>query len=69
MIRIELNPNDIQDLLEILEYAKRQCEKNRPKERTKRWNDYGYYILRIDQLKELLRGKKTDIIYRSNFNL
>ena len=69
MVRIELTPNDVQDLLEILEYAKKKCELDMPKTRQYRWNDSGYYILRIDQLKEVVKGKKTDIIYRSNFNL
>lgn len=69
MVKIELNPNDVQDLLEILEYAKKQCEINMPTDKRKRWNDLRYYIIRIEQLKELLKGKDKSVIYRSNFNI
>ena len=69
MVKIEMSPNDVQDLLEILEYARKQCELNKPKDRKMRWNDLNYYIIRIEQLREIIKGKRTDTIYRSNFNL
>ena len=57
MNTIELEPLDKKDLLEILEYAKRQ--KKIQNRNLKGWDDTRYWCMRIDQLKSIVNGYKT----------
>lgn len=59
MIRLEINPFDQKDILEMLDYAKMQKKINRPVLKgTQKWDDTNYWIMRIDQLKLLIMGKR-----------
>ena len=64
MERIELNPLDKKDLLELLEYAKKQKELNRP-EKTDRhyWDDTNWWLLRIEQLEMIINGESVSGSY------
>ena len=70
MIRIELEPLEQKDLLEMLDYASEMKEKNRPVRKTGRsavWDDTDYWINRIEILKRILQGKTVrDSVYRSS---
>ena len=68
MIRIELEPLEQKDILEMLDYASEMKEKNRPsKIEPHKWDDTNYWIMRIDQLKQILNGKVVrDSVYRSS---
>lgn len=68
MVRIEISPFDQKDILEMLEYAKMQKKINRPVLKgTQKWDDTEYWVMRIDQLKEVVMGKKVqETIYRSS---
>lgn len=67
MDKIELNPLDKKDLLEVLDYAINQKEINRPVRVTKRgktkWDDTTYWIMRIKQLKKVINGYSTEGSY------
>lgn len=65
MIRIELEPLDVKDLIELLEYAKEQKELNRPD--IKGWDDTNWWKLRIDVLVGKLKGEHgVDSIIQSS---
>lgn len=70
MIRIELEPLEQKDILEMLDYASEMKEKNRPVRKTGRsavWDDTDYWINRIEILKRILQGKAVrESIYRSS---
>ena len=70
MIRIELEPLEQKDILEMLDYASEMKEKNRPVRKTGRsavWDDTDYWINRIEILKRILQGKAIrESIYRSS---
>ena len=59
MTEVQLSPNDRDDILELLDYA---LEKKLEEEPTRygkyKWDNRGYYKLRIPQLKRLIRGEK-----------
>lgn len=67
MIRIEMNPNDQKDILDMLEYASQMKEQNKPEQKTNKWDDSKYWIMRIEQLKEVVKGRNTsDSLYVSS---
>ena len=70
MIRIELEPLEQKDILEMLDYASEMKEKNRPVRKTGRsavWDDTDYWINRIEYLKRIVQGKAIrESIYRSS---
>ena len=68
MIRIELEPLEQKDILEMLDYASEMKEQNRPpKKKRSSWDDTDYWINRIEYLKRIVQGKAIrDSIYRSS---
>lgn len=66
MRSIEISPYDQTDLIEILEYAKINYEKEQKRgDRT----DYEWYRLRISQLETIIKGKNVNSsIYGSSLN-
>lgn len=68
MIRIELEPLEQKDILEMLDYASEMKEQNRPpKKKRSSWDDTDYWINRIEYLKIILQGKAVrDSVYRSS---
>lgn len=68
MTTVELEPNDRDDILQLLDYAleKKKQEKS---DKYNRWNwtMAGYWEIRVPQLKELIKGKKIrNGIYQSS---
>ena len=64
MERIELNPLDKKDLLELLEYAKKQKELNRPEQKDRHyWDDTNWWLLKIEQLKMIINGESVSGSY------
>jgi hypothetical protein len=58
MIRIEISPYDQKDLLELLDYASKMKENNRPiLKGSLKWDDTKYWVMRIEQLKQIIKGK------------
>lgn len=69
MIRIEIEPLEQKDLIEILNYASEMKELNRPPKpkNDNKWDDTDYWLSRITHLKRLIEGKIIrDDIYRSS---
>lgn len=69
MIRIELEPLEQKDLLEILDYASDMKEYHRPPKNRQgnKWDDTDYWINRIEVLKRIVQGKAIrDSVYRSS---
>lgn len=68
MIRIELEPLEQKDILEMLDYANEMKEQNRqPKKKKASWDDTDYWINRIEYLKRIVQGKAIrESIYRSS---
>lgn len=65
MIRIEMNPLDQKDMLELLDFALKMKYLMRPIKKHE-YNDYGYWQMRIPQLKAILNGKNVSPgIYKS----
>lgn len=69
MIRIEISPYEQKDILEMLDYAKEQKLSNKPILRgSHKWDDSGYWELRIEYLKKVVLGKgNKPSIYKSSF--
>ena len=64
MVRIEVEPLDQKDLLEILDYALENYIKEQKNGKRK---DAKWYELRIGQLKKLINGRNVqDSIYKSS---
>lgn len=62
MVEIELSPFDKKDLLEMLDYASEMKQEHRPPKKVGRgsvWDDTDYWVMRIEQLKQLINGKKV----------
>lgn len=67
MVRIELEPLEQKDLLEMLDYALDQKILNRPINKgSYKWDDTNYWKIRINQLKQKLNGMNTNSIYKSS---
>lgn len=70
MITINLSPNDRDDILELLDYAL-ECKLKEPPEkigRWEKWDNSGYWKLRVPQLKKLIKGSKlNETVYQSSF--
>ncbi len=61
---IELSPLDRKDLLKLLEYAKIYKKiKRPPKNGLEKWDDTGWWLMRIEQLEMLLNGKNVQDSY------
>ena len=69
MTEVELEPNDRDDILQLLDYAlKKKLEE--PVDTGKRhFNIKGYWELRVPQLKRLIKGKKQFSVYRSSLGV
>jgi hypothetical protein len=53
MIKLEINPLDQKDIIELLDYAKEQKKLNKPVLRgSQRWDDTKYWNYRIEYLKK-----------------
>lgn len=68
MIRLEINPLDQRDVVELLDYAKEQKLNNRPVLKgSQRWDDTNYWVNRIEYLKKVILGKinTNTSIYKS----
>ena len=62
---INLNPNDRDDILQLLDYA---LEYKLQEPHKNNWNESGYWKIRIPQLKKLIKGSKVnETIYQSSF--
>lgn len=71
MIRLEINPLDQKDIIELLDYAKEQKELNKPVLRgSQRWDDTKYWNYRIEYLKKVILGEITyrTQVYKSNMD-
>lgn len=62
MEKIELNPLDKKDLLELLEYAKKKHNEEEPSGKG-HWNDAAWWETRIEQLKMVLNGYVSNSSY------
>lgn len=59
MTEVQLSPNDRDDILGLLDYALEKKLEEKPIRNGKyKWDNRGYYKLRIPQLKRLIRGEK-----------
>lgn len=57
-MEINLSPFDQKDLLELLDYASEMKQQYKPiLKGTNRWDDTDYWVMRIDQLKQLINGR------------
>lgn len=57
---IELSPLDRKDLLELLEYAKKQKRiKKPPRNSVEHWDDTEWWMMRIEQLETIIKGKNV----------
>ena len=70
MIKLEINPLDQKDIIELLDYAKEQKNLNKPVLKgSQRWDDTKYWEIRISQLKAIINGKNIrNGIYSSSLN-
>lgn len=60
MIKLEINPLDQKDIIELLDYAKEQKKLNKPVLRgSQRWDDTKYWNYRIEHLKKVILGEIT----------
>lgn len=61
-MEINISPFDQKDLIELLDYASAMKEEQRPQKRKGRgstWDDTDYWVMRIEQLKMLLKGRNV----------
>lgn len=61
-MEINISPYDQKDLLELLDYASEMKKEQRPTENKKTgrgsiWDDTNYWVMRIEQLKLLIKGR------------
>lgn len=71
MIRLEINPLDQKDIIELLDYAKEQKNLNKPVLRgSQRWDDTKYWNYRIEYLKKVILGEITyrTQVYKSSMD-
>lgn len=60
MIKLEINPLDQKDIIELLDYAKEQKNLNKPiLKGSQRWDDTKYWNYRIEYLKKVILGEIT----------
>lgn len=59
MTEIKLSPFDKKDLLELLDYALEKKLEEEPKDERFKWDNSGWYKLRVYQLKRLINGEKV----------
>ncbi len=65
METIELSPLDKKDLLELLEYAKKWqlSGKKAAKNSIENWDDTKWWLMRIEQLEMLIKGRNVQNSY------
>lgn len=71
MIKLEINPLDQKDIIELLDYAKEQKNSNKPVLRgSQRWDDTKYWNYRIEYLKKVILGEITyrTQVYKSSMD-
>ena len=71
MIKLEINPLDQKDIIELLEYAKEQKKLNKPiLKGSQRWDDTKYWNYRIEYLKKVILGEITyrTQVYKSSMD-
>ena len=71
MIKLEINPLDQKDIIELLDYAKEQKKLNKPVLRgSQRWDDTKYWNYRIEYLKKVILGEITyrTQVYKSSMD-
>ena len=71
MIKLEINPLDQKDIIELLNYAKEQKNLNKPVLRgSQRWDDTKYWNYRIEYLKKVILGEITyrTQVYKSSMD-
>ena len=57
-MEIDLSPFDKKDLLELLDYASEMKQEHRPVLKgPNKWDDTDYWVMRIEQLKQLINGR------------
>ena len=67
MVEIKLSPLDQKDLLELLEYALKKKLEEKPITGRHKWDDSGWYKLRVYQLKKIIKGYRPySSIYQSS---
>ena len=65
-MEINISPFDQKDLLELLDLASDIKEQNRPEKKSNKWDDTDYWLMRIEQLKQLIKGRNVaPSLYRS----
>lgn len=71
MIKLEINPLDQKDIIELLDYAKEQKNLNKPiLKGSQRWDDTKYWNYRIEYLKKVILGEITyrTQVYKSSMD-
>lgn len=71
MIKLEINPLDQKDIIELLDYAKEQKNLNKPVLRgSQRWDDTKYWNYKIEYLKKVILGEITyrTQVYKSSMD-
>ena len=71
MIKLEINPLDQKDIIELLDYAKEQKNSNKPVLRgSQKWDDTKYWNYRIEYLKKVILGEITyrTQVYKSSMD-
>ena len=71
MIKLEINPLDQKDIIELLDYAKEQKKLNKPiLKGSQRWDDTKYWNYRIEYLKKVILGEITyrTQVYKSSMD-
>ena len=71
MIKLEINPLDQKDIIELLDYAKEQKKLNKPVLKgSQRWDDTKYWNYRIEYLKKVILGEITyrTQVYKSSMD-
>ena len=64
MYTIDLSPFDKKDILELLEYARQKKLEDKPIiKKLNKWDDSGYWDMRIDQLISIINGKQVHESY------
>ena len=68
MIRLEINPLDQKDIIELLEYAlEKKIEEGEEVSGRHHWDSSRYYAFRIPQLIKIMNGKNVSPgIYQSS---
>ena len=66
-MEIEISPNDQRDLIKLLDYALEKKKEESKEDGRHKWDDSGWYELRVYQLKKIIKGYRPySSIYQSS---